>query len=125
MAATVVLCSCLGSRLSSSWARFRFGSVGARLGTTLVRITFIGVLTDLSNQLFWVIALVRSLEISDLTRALLTRNRNATNVDVDDAWNLVGCLDTHLKICILIVLFHYSGYCILFQNLVIDSLEME
>ncbi|KAJ0888016.1 hypothetical protein HanRHA438_Chr09g0397341 [Helianthus annuus] len=49
----------------------------------------------------------------------------ATNVDVDDAWNLVGCLDTHLKICIHIVLFHYSCCCILFQNLVIDSLEME
>ncbi|KAM0070082.1 hypothetical protein Hdeb2414_s0001g00009201 [Helianthus debilis subsp. tardiflorus] len=25
----------------------------------------------------------------------------ATNVDVDDAWNLVGCLDTHFKICII------------------------
>ncbi|KAM0060043.1 hypothetical protein Hdeb2414_s0004g00119801 [Helianthus debilis subsp. tardiflorus] len=46
-------------------------------------------------------------------------------VDVDDAWNLVGCLDTHFKICIYIVLFHYSCCCIWFQNLVIDSLEME
>ncbi|KAM0070488.1 hypothetical protein Hdeb2414_s0001g00013701 [Helianthus debilis subsp. tardiflorus] len=46
-------------------------------------------------------------------------------VDVDDAWNLVGCLDTHLKICIHIASFHYFCCCILFQNLVIDSLEME
>ncbi|KAM0019043.1 hypothetical protein Hdeb2414_s0026g00680941 [Helianthus debilis subsp. tardiflorus] len=114
MAATVVLCSCLGS-----------GSVQAGLGSDSVQSVLVSGQHWFGSRSSEVIALVCSLEISDLTRALLTRNRNATNVDVDDAWNLVGCLDTHLKICILIVLFHYSGYCILFQNLVIDSLEME
>ncbi|KAJ0837067.1 hypothetical protein HanRHA438_Chr16g0774071 [Helianthus annuus] len=68
----------------------------------------------LSNQLFWIITFVRSLGISNLTRALLTRNRNATNVDVDDAWNLVGCLDTHLKRIVFILCYfiiHVVVFC--------------
>ncbi|KAJ0494235.1 hypothetical protein HanIR_Chr12g0595141 [Helianthus annuus] len=33
------------------------------------------------------------------------------NDDVDDAWNLVGCLDTHFKFCILIVLYFLYPCC--------------
>ncbi|KAJ0557751.1 hypothetical protein HanIR_Chr07g0328721 [Helianthus annuus] len=34
-----------------------------------------------------------------------TMERNLFSDDVDDAWNLVGCLDTHFKFCILFVLY--------------------
>ncbi|KAL9995200.1 hypothetical protein Hdeb2414_s0828g00951561 [Helianthus debilis subsp. tardiflorus] len=51
-----------------------------------------------------------SFVILDFLHLLLVRyfkeSPNATTVDVDDAWNLVGCLDTHLK-RIVFVLYHF------------------
>uniref|UniRef100_A0A251UAV8 Uncharacterized protein n=1 Tax=Helianthus annuus TaxID=4232 RepID=A0A251UAV8_HELAN len=37
----------------------------------------------------------------------------ATNVDVDDAWNLVGCLDTHLKKFVFI-LYYFITHVVVF-----------
>ncbi|KAF5803765.1 hypothetical protein HanXRQr2_Chr06g0275311 [Helianthus annuus] len=37
------------------------------------------------------------------SRIIVQGIANATTVDVDDAWNLVGCLDTHLKKIVFIL----------------------
>ncbi|KAF5808502.1 hypothetical protein HanXRQr2_Chr04g0146121 [Helianthus annuus] len=72
--------------------------------------------TGVTRTQFRITSLVRSLGI---TQSLLVRyfkgSSNATMVDVDDAWNLVGCLDTHLK-RIVFILYYFIIHVIVFVS---------